>query len=94
MEQVAGSAGPFLGVADVLSGGQVVGVALHDVGEDGFGGGLLVRLTPGRRGLAGDHVRGVRFPAPGQARPDQVTDTGLVPVGQVSLRVPHRAHVD
>ena len=46
-EQVAGSAGPFLGLADLLGGGQVAVVALHDVVEDGFGGGLLVGLLPG-----------------------------------------------
>ncbi len=67
VEQVAGPAGPFLGVPDLLGGGQVFRLALHDAGEHGFRGGLPVRLLPGRRGLAGDYVRGVRFPAPGHA---------------------------
>ena len=67
VEQVAGPAGPFLGLADLLGGGQVVGVALQDAGEHGFGGGLLVGLVPGRGGLAGDHVRGVGLPAAGHA---------------------------
>ena len=48
VEQVAGSAGPVLGLADLLGGGQVAGVALQDAGEHGFGGGLLVRLVSGR----------------------------------------------
>ena len=46
-EQVAGSAGPVLGLADLLGGGQVAVVAAHDAGEDGFGGGLLVGLVAG-----------------------------------------------
>jgi hypothetical protein len=47
VEQVAGSPGPFLGVPDLLGGGQVSGVALHDAGEHG----LLVKLQVGRVGL-------------------------------------------
>jgi len=66
-EQVPGAADPFLGLADLLGGGQVAGVALHRGGEHGFGGGLLVGLLPRGCGLAGDHVRGVRHPASGHA---------------------------
>jgi hypothetical protein len=66
-EQVAGSAGLFLGLADLLGGGQVAGVALQDTGEHGFGGGLLVGLVPGRSGLASDHMRGVGFTAARQS---------------------------
>ena len=46
-EQVTGSARPFLSLADLLGGRQVVAVALQDAGEDGFGGGLLVGLVSG-----------------------------------------------
>ena len=67
VEQVPGSAGPVLGLADLLGGGQVAVVALQDAGEDGFGGGLLVGLVPGWCGLAGDHVRGVGLAAAGHA---------------------------
>ena len=67
VEQVAGSAGPFLGLADLLGGGQVAGVAVHDAGEHGFGGGLLVGLLAGRGGVAGDDVRGVGLAAAGHA---------------------------
>ena len=66
-EQVAGSAGLVLGLADLLGGGQVAVVALQDGGEDGFGGGLLVGLVPGRGGGAGDDVRGVGLAAAGHA---------------------------
>ena len=66
-EQVAGSAGPVLGLADLLGGGQVAVVAAHDAGEDGFGGGLLVGLVPGWRGVAGDDVGGVGLAAAGHA---------------------------
>jgi hypothetical protein len=55
---VTGSSGPVLSLADLPGGREVVGVALQDIGEHGFGGGLLVWLLPGRRGLAGDDVRG------------------------------------
>ena len=57
----------FLGLADLLGGGQVAVVALQDAGEDGFGGGLLVGLVAGRGGLAGDDVRGVGLAAAGHA---------------------------
>jgi hypothetical protein len=63
VERVAGSGDPVLGVAELPSDGQVTGLAVQDAGEDGFGRGLLVRLVPGRGGRAGDHVRGVGFPA-------------------------------
>ena len=66
-EQVAGSAGPVLGLADLLGGGQVAVVALQDAGEHGFGGGLLVGLVAGRRGVAGDDVGGVGLAAAGHA---------------------------
>ena len=66
-EQVAGSAGPVLGLADLLGGGQVAVVAAHDAGEDRFGGGLLVGLVAGRRGVAGDDVGGVGLAAAGHA---------------------------
>ena len=66
-EQVAGSARPFLGLADLLGGGQVTGVALQDTGEDGFGGGLLVRLVAGWGGVAGDDVGSVGLAAAGHA---------------------------
>ena len=66
-EQVPGAAGLFLGLADLLGGGQVAVVAPHDAGEDGFGGGLLVGLVPGRGGGAGDDVGGVGFAAAGHA---------------------------
>ena len=56
-----------LGLADLLGGGQVAVVALHDAGEDGFGGGLLVGLVPGWGGVAGDHVGGVGLAAAGHA---------------------------
>jgi len=46
-EQVPGAADPFLGLADLLGGGQVAGVALHRGGEHGFGGGLLEGFCPG-----------------------------------------------
>ena len=66
-EQVAGSAGLVLGLADLLGGGQVAVVAAHDAGEDGFGGGLLVGLVPGWGGVAGDDVGGVGLAAAGHA---------------------------
>ena len=66
-EQVAGSAGPVLGLADLLGGGQVAVVAAHDAGEDGFGGGLLVGLVAGWGGGAGDDVGGVGLAAAGHA---------------------------
>ena len=65
--EMTGSAGPFLGLADLLGGRQIVGLAVHDLGEYGFGGGLLVRLTAGGGGLARDHVRGVGLAASGHA---------------------------
>jgi hypothetical protein len=40
--------GPVLGLADLLTSGQVAVVALDDPGEDGFGGGLLGWLLAGR----------------------------------------------
>jgi hypothetical protein len=64
-EQVPGSAGLLLGLADLLGGGQVAGVALHRGGEHRFGGGLLVGRMSGGCGLAGDHVRGVGLAAAG-----------------------------
>jgi hypothetical protein len=64
---VAGSADPVLGLADLLGGGQVAVVAAHDTGEDGFWGSLLVGLATGRRGLAGDDMRGVGLAAAGHA---------------------------
>ena len=66
-EQVAGAAGPVLGLADLLGGRQVAVVALDDPGQDGLRGGLLVRLVAGRGGRAGDDVGGVGFPASGHA---------------------------
>ena len=66
-EQVAGSAGPVLGLADLLGGGQVAVVAAHDADEDGFGGGLLVGLVTWWCGGAGDDVGGVGFAAAGHA---------------------------
>jgi hypothetical protein len=46
-EQVTGAAGPFLRLADLFGGGQVVLVTLDDAGKDGFGGDLLVRPLTG-----------------------------------------------
>ena len=66
-EQVAGPAGPVLGLADLLGGGQVAVVAAHDGGEDGFGGGLLIGLVAGWRGGAGYDVGGVGLAAAGHA---------------------------
>ena len=66
-EQVAGSAGPVLGLADLLGGGQVAVVAAHDAGEDGFRGGLLVGRVAGWCGAAGDDVGGVGLAAAGHA---------------------------
>ena len=43
-EEVPGAAGPFLGLPDGLGGRQLAGVAVHDVLEHGFRGGLLVGL--------------------------------------------------
>ena len=67
VEQVPGSAGPFLGLPDGLGGRQLAGVAFHDVLEHGFGGGLLVGLLAGRCGVAGDDVGGVGFAAAAHA---------------------------
>jgi hypothetical protein len=47
-EQVTGSPGPVPGAADLTGGRQVVPVALQDICQHGFGGGLLVRFVPGR----------------------------------------------
>jgi hypothetical protein len=66
-EQVSGSPGLVLGLADLLGGGQVAVVALHHAGEDGFGGGLLVGLVSGWGGVAGDDVGGVGLAAAGHA---------------------------
>jgi hypothetical protein len=77
VEEVAGSPGPFLGLPDLLGGGQVFRLALHDAGEHGFGGGLLVGLPPGRGGLASDHVRGVGFPASGHADVQSLPGQGV-----------------
>ena len=76
-EQVAGSAGPVLGLADLLGGGQVAVVALHDAGEDGFGGGLLVGLVAGWGGVAGDDVGGVGLAAAGHADVQGLPGQGL-----------------
>ena len=67
VEQVPGSAGPFLGLPDGLGGRQFPGVAFHDVLQHGFGGGLLVGLLAGRCGVAGDDVGGVGFAAAAHA---------------------------
>ena len=67
VKQVADPAGPFLGLADLLGGGQVAVVALHDGGKDGFGGGLLVGLVPRWGGVAGDDVGGVGLAAAGHS---------------------------
>jgi hypothetical protein len=48
---VASSPGPFLGLANLLGGRQLFRITLHDTGEHRFGGGLLVGLVSGRRGL-------------------------------------------
>ena len=66
-EQVTGSPGPLLGVADLPGSRPVVSFALQDACEHGFGGGLLVRFVPGRGALAGDHVGGVGLAASGHA---------------------------
>ena len=63
---MAGSAGPVLGLADLLGGGQVRVVAAHDRLDHRFGGGLRIRRMPGWRGVSGDDVGDVRLPAPGQ----------------------------
>ena len=65
-EQVAGSAGPVLGVADLLGGRQVRIVAAHDGLDHRFGGRLLIGRMAGWRGVPGDDVGGVGLPAPGQ----------------------------
>ena len=67
VEEVPGSAGPFLGLPDGLGGRQLAGVAVHDVLEDGFGGGLLVGLFTWRRCVPGDDVGGVGFAAAAHA---------------------------
>jgi hypothetical protein len=46
-EQVAGAAGPVLGLADLFGGGQIGVVALDNADEDGFGGGLLAGFVAG-----------------------------------------------
>ncbi len=50
-EQVTGSAGPVLGVADLLRGGQVRVVPVQDGLDHRFGGGLLVGRVAGWRGV-------------------------------------------
>ena len=77
VEQVAGSSGPFLGLADLLGGGQVLGVAPHDTGEHGFGRGLLIGLVPGSRGATGDDVGGVGLAASGHADVQGLPGQGL-----------------
>ena len=66
-EQVAGPAAPFLSVADLLGGGDVVGLALQDAGEHGFRGCLLAGVVAERGGLASDDVGGVGLAATGHA---------------------------
>jgi hypothetical protein len=58
-EQVTGSPGRVLGVADLLGGGQVRIVPLQDGLDHRFRGGMLVGRMAGWRGLAGDDVGGV-----------------------------------
>jgi hypothetical protein len=76
-EQVPGPAGLVLGLADLLGGGQGAVVAAHDIGEDRFGGGLLVGLVPGWRGVAGDDVGGVGLATAGHADVQSLPGQGL-----------------
>ena len=67
VQQVAGSPGLVLGLADLLGGGQVLGIALQDAGQHGLRCCLLVGLVAGRGSAASDDVGRVGFPAPGHA---------------------------
>ena len=59
-----GARGPFLGLADLLGGGQLFGVPFQRGGEDRLGGGLLEGLCPVGGG-SGDDVGDVGVAATG-----------------------------
>ena len=66
MEQVPGSPGPVLGVADLPGGRQVRVFPLQDGPDHRFRGSLLVGQLTGWHCVPGDDVRGVGLPPTGQ----------------------------